>query len=462
VLGSAALACVYLAVLSGHSYSIDGLLMYRQALSIAHDHSLQFGTPIWWGDSYSTSKYGIGLSLLYLPGTLLFGWLASAPAPHGITYDWDLFYRDPLYTLAASPVHIAITVATAFLVAGLVRELGQGPRAALLALFAYGIGSPAIVYARGDFSQPLLGLCLVAGVLAAVRYRRTGGPGALLVGGASLVYAVLTRPVEGSFLLPALLFLLVFPPRGERPPPRRFGPAATIVAAYLLAVGITGLINWARSGTPLPIGYQGEGWSTPIWIGLPGLLFSPARGILLAFPFLLLAPRGLRRLLATEQRQVALAIAGILLALLLNNALWSSWWGSWSWGPRLLVPALPLLAVPAAIGAVSLRPGLRSWLPGLLLLAGVAWAVPGTVTDLLAGYGAAHDSPGRSWALTGYPPFWAVIHGGTVDILWFRLARAGGYLFLLVPVALLGLAAYLAMVVRKAASASPLPVRSSG
>ena len=71
--------------MSGHSYSIDGMLMYRQALSIAHDHSLRFSTPIWWGDTFVTSKYGIGLSLLYLPGIVLLGWLATPPSPHSTT-----------------------------------------------------------------------------------------------------------------------------------------------------------------------------------------------------------------------------------------------------------------------------------------------------------------------------------------------------------------------------------------
>ena len=462
LLATAALGCVYLAVFSGHSYSIDGLLMYRQAVSIAHDHSFRFSMPIWWGDSFPTSKYGIGLSLLYLPGVALFSRFGSPPVPGGPgSYDWDLFYQDFVYRLGGAPVHLLIGLATAFLVARLVRELGGGQLTALLALFGYGIASPAIVYARGDFSQPLLGLCLTAGLLAAVRYRRSAGAGALTAMAASLALGVLTRPVEGSFLLPALLYLCgtASSPEGSRR--RRFTAVAGIAGAYLLALAVTGLVNWGRSGTPLATGYGG-GWTTPLWIGLPGLLLSPGRSIILAFPLLLLAPLGLRRLLPTEHRPAALAIGGLVLALFLNNALWSQWWGSWSWGPRLLIPALPLLAVPAAIGAAALRPGLRVWLPGVLLLGGIAWAVPGTVTDLLVGYGAANDSPGRSWALTAYPPFWLLVHRGVVDILWFQLARSSSYLWLLVPAALLGLAAFLALLVRRAAGAIPAAVRSSG
>jgi hypothetical protein len=250
-------------------------------------------------------------------------------------------------------------------------------------------------------------------------------------------------------------------PSPEGRPRLRFATVAAIAGSYLLALAITGLVNWGRSGTPLATGYGG-GWTTPLWIGLPGLLLSPGRSVILAFPLLLLAPLGLWRLRTTEHRLAALAIAGVVAALLFNNALWSQWWGSWSWGPRLLIPALPLLAVPAAFGAASLRPALRTWLPALLLLGGVVWAVPGSVIDLLSGYGPAHDSAARSWTLTSYPPFWALVHGGVVDIVWFRLARSSGYLSLLLPAALLGLAGYLALLVRRAAAALPPPARSSG
>jgi hypothetical protein len=461
LLATAALACVYLAVFSGHSYSIDGVLIYRQAVSIVDDHSLRFSTPLWWGDTFTTSKYGIGLSLLYLPGVALLSLFGSPPVPGAAgSYDWNLFYGDLVYAVGGAPIHLLVGVATAFLVARLVRELGGGEAVALLALLAYGIGSPAIVYARGDFSQPLLGLCLTAGLLAAFHHRRTGGAGSLVAMAAGLVGGLLTRPVEGSFLLPALL-LVAGSARAEGGRRPRYATIAAIAGAYLLGLAVTGLVNWGRAGTPLATGYGG-GWTTPLWIGLPGLLVSPGRSIILAFPLLLLAPLGLWRLLATGQRSAALAIAGVVLALLFNNALWSQWWGSWSWGPRLLIPALPLLAVPAAIGAASLRPAWRTWLPALLLLGGVAWAVPGSVTDLLTGYGAAHDSGGRSWSLTAYPPLWALVHRGSVDILWLRVAPATGYLSLLVPAALLGVATYLALRVRRAAAASPQPGRSSG
>jgi hypothetical protein len=72
---AAALGCLYLAVMSGHSHSIDGLTIYREARALAYDHSLQFAPPLRWGAAITASKYGIGLTLLYLPGLLVWSWL---------------------------------------------------------------------------------------------------------------------------------------------------------------------------------------------------------------------------------------------------------------------------------------------------------------------------------------------------------------------------------------------------
>ena len=99
--------------------------MYRQALSIAYDHSLNFVTPVLWGQPFTTSKYGLGLSLLYLPGLAFGFWLKPfVPSAGGLAYDWALFYRDPLYMVACAPVHVVIVACTGYLVARFIRGLG--------------------------------------------------------------------------------------------------------------------------------------------------------------------------------------------------------------------------------------------------------------------------------------------------------------------------------------------------
>jgi hypothetical protein len=453
LLAAVGLVLLYLAVFSGHSYSIDGVLIYRQALAIVADHSLRFPTPIYWYDIFTTSKYGIGLSLTYLPGVLV-AWLLGLPVPatSATALSSDMFYRDPVYALGAAPVHVVVTAATAYLIARLVRELGHGTKPALFALLAYGVASPAIVYARGDFPQPLLGLCLVAGFLAAVRYRRTGSAQALVIAAASICLAVLTRPVEGSLLLPALLVLIAPGWRMSQWRPAIYPAGVALAGAYVLAVGLTLAVNWGRFGTPFQTGYSQISWGTPIWIGLPGVLVSPARGILWQFPLIVLFPLGLWRLWHSEHRAVAVAAGALVAALLLNTALWIPWWGAFSWGSRLFVPALPIAAALVPSGATAISARVRAPLLGVLFVLGVVWAVPGSVTNLLGGYGGTYDGTGPSFALSGYPPIgaWAFLHhlrplgagdSSGIDIVWFRLARLTDNVSLVIPVVLLAGAA---------------------
>lgn len=443
------LTSLYFAVFGGHNYSIDGLLIYRQALSIAQDLSLRFAVPVHWGDYLApTSISGFGLPLFYLPGVaLLVKAGVHAPVPTSSPYDWDLLYRDPVYAIGAAPIQILVTVATAYLVARFVRELGFGRKAALLAFVSYGIASPAIVYAREDFPQPLLGFLLIAALLAVHGYRVSGRYPWLLAAAASLIFAVLARQVEGSFLLPALLLIVVPDLRPRRWVGGTIRDIAVITGAYAIAVALTLLINWGRLGSPFQTGYLQISWATPPWIGLPGVMFSPARGILWQFPLLVLAPLGLWRLRLTPYRTVAAVMAGLTVLMYLHTSLWIPWWGGDDWGARLFVPVWPFVAIFAAIGAISLRPSLRLWLPAALFVGGVVWAVPGTLTDLLGGYAAAYNGTPHSFLLTGYPPIgaWQFLHhiratdiadSSALDILWFRLARQTGNVSLLVPLIL--------------------------
>jgi hypothetical protein len=443
-----ALTCLYFAVIGGHSYSIDGLLIYRQALAIAQNFSLQFANPIYWGHLWTTSISGIGLALFYLPGVAVLTKIGvAAPVPTAAPGDWDLFYRDPVYAIGAAPVQILVTVATAYFVARFVRALGFGSKTALLALISFGVASPAIAYAREDFPQPLLGLCMITGLLAAQRFRDSGRSALLLAAGAMLILAVLTRPVEGSFLLPALLVMTLPNLRPDRWHSGPYRGVAIIIGSYAIAFALTLLVNWLRFGSPFVTGYTNVRWGTPFWVGVPGVLFSPARGILWQFPLLVLAPLGLWRLWRTPFRLVATVMSALTVVMFFHTALFVPWWGGFDWGARLFVPAWPLVAVLAAVGAMSLRSPRRLWLTAFLFVAGVIWAIPGTVTDLIGGYAGMYDGTAQSFLLTGYPPVgaWQFLHhirasdltdSNALDILWFRIARQTHNASMIVPVIL--------------------------
>ncbi|HEV8266842.1 MAG TPA: hypothetical protein VGR00_01360, partial [Thermoanaerobaculia bacterium] len=90
----------------------------------------------------------------------------------------------------------------------------------------------------------------------------------------------------------------------------------------------------------------------PVLDGLWRLLVGPNKGILLYFPLVALAVTGLLRLARDRKtRGAATGIAGVFVALLLLASAWWAWDGTIGWGPRLLVPSIPLLAAAAGVAA---------------------------------------------------------------------------------------------------------------
>lgn len=430
VTASLGLLCLYLALMNGHLVSIDGLVMWRQAIALGFHHSFGFSPPIWWGGYINTSTRGVAASLQYFPGIFAFAWIRPyEPTALSAAYDYGLLYGDRLYTVAGAPVWAIVTAATALVVGLTTRSLGLERRAGLWAMAFYGLGSPALLGARGDFPQPLVALCWATGLLACLRLRKGGSERWLWLCAGSVVYAVLTRPLEGSLLLPAVLLLLL---PGWRARPWRL---AVPVAAWAGAVVVTLLINWARFGSPSNFGYGAISWNIPIWVGFPYAFLSPGRGALWQFPAMALALLGTTFLWRNSKRLEALVLAGLPAVLFIESCVYFAWIDGWDWGFRLFQPALPLVAVLAGIGAVQLRGRLSVWLPAALLAGGVVWNIPAVVTDLLGGYAATYDNL-ASWSrLDAYPPIgaWQFLHhiraigvddSAAIDIVWFRAARA--------------------------------------
>ncbi|MGE5334907.1 MAG: ArnT family glycosyltransferase [Nitrososphaerota archaeon] len=453
LLATLALLCCYLATMSGHLFSIDGLEMYRQGYSLAFYHSVTIQPPFWWGTTYTASKYGIGISLLYVPFMLPFFWLRqTVPVFHDTSYHGQMLYADPLYTVAVAPVHAVVTAAAAYLVARTIRILGFGERAALWGLVLYGLGSPALVYARGDYAQPLSGLCWIAAIYCVLLFRQSGRQRWLVLSSLVLMYGVLTRAVDGSLALPAAMLLVVPDLRIRWWRWDTWRSLIILAAGWAVGVALTLLVNVLRFGSALNFGYGGESWTGSLPIGLAGSLISPARGLLWSFPAIILLVPGIQVLWRKQQKLAVVALVGLAVIELLNTALWWVWWGGWDWGLRLFVPALPVLAVVAGCGVSALGPRLRWWLPAVLLFLGFLWALPGVVTNLLAGYMVFADGSasfnwrtyppigGWQWLTHIRPPAGKIMDVHTVDIVWVRYSHVTGNASL-VPAASLGLAA---------------------
>ena len=116
---------------------------------------------------------------------------------------------------------------------------------------------------------------------------------------------------------------------------------------WLLLIAVPWIIfNFSIYGTPLPIYYVGEAFSsqTRFVEGLLGNLFSPSRGLFVFSPVLLFAASGFAvALQCREQRTLAIALALIVAAHMIIIGAASMWWAGHTFGPRFTTDILPIL-----------------------------------------------------------------------------------------------------------------------
>jgi len=105
------------------------------------------------------------------------------------------------------------------------------------------------------------------------------------------------------------------------------------------------LYDAAYFGHPLRHGFSGSlgRFSEPWGVGHLGLLLSPAKGLLVFTPLVVVAAVGLARSVRSGERWLPLTLGGAALAHWLLIGRWSEWHGGESWGPRLMTDALPPL-----------------------------------------------------------------------------------------------------------------------
>jgi hypothetical protein len=250
---------------------------------------------------------------------------------------------------------------TAFLLAAFylaARRLGVGAPGALAACAMLGFTTPLWVYAKSFMAEPLQALGLLLTLTGAVR-ARTGEARAGILCACGVLIAVAVKLT----MLPLALACLL--PLARIPDHQRARLWAWPAGALLFALAFHLAYNLARFGNLLETGYGAQAsaaaYSTPFLVGLYGLLFSSGKGLAWFAPALWLAPFGLA---AGSAARWALFPAAAAIAL---YAPFEHWAGDGSWGPRYLVPLLPLGFLTVARALDGAPRGRRT--AGLLLAA---------------------------------------------------------------------------------------------
>lgn len=366
---SLTLFALYWVTVSGAFHSIDEEAVFAVARAIvlqgeANQNALYRAVPYIDQAKVGTdgafySKYGIGHALVIAPSI----WLAR-----GI----------PGATLASSAmlVNALVTAMTGGLLVLVAARLGYSARTGVVLGVLYGVATFAWVYAKTMFSEPLVGflwLLALYYLVAEVSWRRA------LLSGICLALALSIRPA--SILITPLFALLVAQ--------RTWKPLLLQYMAWGVPIGIVGVgllwFNAIRFGNPLDFGYS-EGFDGNLLVGLQGFLFSPDRSLFLFAPPLLLLFFSIVPFVRRHSRvgRTILVVSGV--SLILYSA-WAVFWGGPVWGPRYLLPILPLLFIlllPALERAAGTTPSrLFQGVLGIVTIAGVAIQLSGVLWNSL-------------------------------------------------------------------------------
>lgn len=349
-------------------YSSDGQVMYETARAIALQYTFAIppsGLPqtIIGHDGQTYSKYDPGLPLLSAPVVFAADELSKAT-------------QSNRYALAAIAVQLipaagmSITLAGVFHIASHLHTL---PRA-LMVTFVAGFCTLAWPYARLYFAEAVLAAYLTLAIALLFDKISTRS---VMVSSCTIGLAILTR-ASAIIYLPTLAYLIWH----NTPSSRRWFHLGLFGFGPLLAIAGLALHNYLRFHNLLTTGYEGESFQLPPFNGIFGLLFSPGKSIFLYSPPLLLSILLWPRL---RRKNPALAWALILIvgsALVFYGAWWA-WHGGWVWGPRFLVPLVPLWCLP--LGLIPLH---RKWASLMLVVCvlGMIVQILGTFTDVTPHY----------------------------------------------------------------------------
>jgi hypothetical protein len=350
---------IYLTTSAGHTTSNDEEEMYYVTQGLVERHSPALPPaegralaiprgPALGPDGNYYSPYGPLPSVLAIPLYDL-GKLAAT----GV----DPRFRDFLTRMAVTAQSAVATAGAATVLALVAVEIGAGAAAGVCLGLIYGLATIAWPYARAFWSEPLAALLLVLAVLFAIRGSRRNSARWWLVASLVLGLGSLARsamlvciPAIGVYLLVGALPGAGTPRRG-----RLIRQAAGFVAGLALPAVMLGAYDLLRFGSVLDTGNGFLNGLTAIrnifggsiLVGAYGLLLSPGKSILLYAPPVLAGLVAGPTFWRIARGEVVL-VAGLTLSQLALVTPLVFWAGDAAWGPRYLVPLVPVLLLPVA------------------------------------------------------------------------------------------------------------------
>jgi hypothetical protein len=333
---------IYLLISSSIEQSDVGGLRLEVAGSIVErlDLNVPVGTGMAGSDGREYSWFGIGSVLLSLPLYILGKILGNPPLN---------------LVLLLNPLFGAATVTLVFLFTNC---LGYSRRSSLFVSILYGLGTMALYYGKDPGDHTLETFFILLCFFGMYRFIVSGRIGYIIMSGASLGMAFLTRGNSIIIMPPLLLMFWTSYIRSNhelKVPGYYFRGIIPFCSAMIPFICIFFWYNNYRFGSIFESGYTlmanrlGIDFfsGTPFITGLAGLLASPGKGFFYYSPITILFFFSIRSFWKNHPA-VAVGFAGTIVIFILFYARNIYWHGDWAWGPRYLFAVTPFFVIPIA------------------------------------------------------------------------------------------------------------------
>ena len=363
---------IFIFTASAHRFTSDDYLAYSQAERIANQTpipnfipgetrpGLQGPNQIQW--SFSTCKdpiicsnvplvYSMSLipfiqleqNLNILPDTDLT--LDDFDDNHYVWWRNTLSNEETFTFLFYGPVITAISTAILFAIC---RTYNFSIKIAITVAFLYGFTTMAWAYSSTALSVILVSMTVLLSFYFYRKFVKNQNFFSLIFCGFSLGASVLVRYDSFIIVIIMLVFLIGTILKNKS---KLKNLTCLLIPLFFCAIIFMG-INYIQFGTFLEYGFKSEsgslvGNTSPIHVGVFGLLFSPGAGLFIFSPILFTIFVSFFDFYKKDKSSF-LIFSAYLVSMLVFFGNLETWHGFVSWGPRYLLPVIPFLLIPLA------------------------------------------------------------------------------------------------------------------
>ena len=307
-------------------------------------------------------KWGVGQALIEAPFYVFYNFVKSI-YDEKKTENISSLYEVLILNLCPSIVS-AIGCSLVYLI-GI--TFGFSKRKSIFICLLYGAGTISWPYSKSLMSDTTLNVAILGAIYGAISYNRTSRSYFIFVSGLCMGFALITK-ITSAVIVPFLLLYLILSAKTRKSILNIFFIFLPVFAFF---IGVELHYNFLRYGDFFQFGYgygrdQLFGFSTPITLGVMGLLISPGKSIFLYTPIAILSLFSAKQFYQEHKKEALLFLVVIILFILLH-ARWWAWSGDWAWGPRFLVVITPYMLIPIGYWFARWN-GFSLWIKNLIYI----------------------------------------------------------------------------------------------